>query len=577
MKNKKYFLAFLVVMLAVIPQISLSAEEKSSEKEPDKIVITAEDIKKMNARTITELLNQMPGISAGETSVKLRGSYKVRVLLDDRPINDPLSSHGGIKWNLVSLDNIERVEIYKGSGAVAFGDGTSGGAIIITSKKVCNARSNVEASWGNYDTQNYGLSYHQNISSFGTGVSLGWEKTDGFRENNDKDKKRIGAKVSCSPDEERAFDLSLDYSKEDRGRAGLPAYPSPRARAEAEVLSSIFSFKTDGLKSGTYFGLFEKKDTNPDKNLKTTLESRSLGENITSGFSLGKLGLITAGVDFEVAQVKGNKVESHQEEKCGAFASKDFELEAIPLNIGLGLRLNFYSEFSPEINPEIKSGVDFGNFNFQAAVSRTNNVPSFLQRYYETSTTKPNSALGMEKAMNYSVTLSHQSRKTLEESITLFLNEINDKITYVRQDDGTGSYENFGEVTRKGAEASVKWMPNGFLVIKPSYTYLIAKDELTGNWLSCSAKHRVKFDVQYKPIQQLNLTLNTKYVSKQFTRSDNKASVAGYIITDFRADYFLKKAKLFLKAANLFDKEYSYGDGYPAPPRTWLIGVNYEF
>ena len=576
MRNKKTIFAFLVIMSAIICQVSLNAEEKH-ENETDKIVITAGDIKKMNARTITDLLNQIPGISAGESSVKLRGSTKVRVLLDGRSINDPLSRHGGIKLNLISLDNIERIEIYKGAGAVAFGDGTSGGVISVTSKRIRGSQGSIEASWGNFDTQNYSMNYRQQIKPFGVGVSLGWDMTDGFRENHDKDKKRIGVKINYEPAEERTFDLSLNYSNEDRGRPGLPAYPSPKARAESEAFSSIFSCKLGRLNSGTHFGRFEKKDTNPDKNLETTLESWSLGEDITSNFSLGKLGLINAGANFEVAEVEGNKIDLHQEEKYAIFASKNIRFSKVPLNLGLGLRINFYSEFDHAISPEIKAGFDLGDFDIQAVVSKTNNTPTFLQRYYETTTTKPNPDLGMEEAMNYSLTVSHQFQESLAESVTLFLSEIDDRITYVRKSGGIGSYENLGEVSRKGAETQLKWTPNDFLEIKPSYAYLIAKDDITGNWLSCSAKHRIKFDVQYKPAEELTLTLNTKYVSKQFTRSDNKASVGGYAIADFRVDYFIKKAKLYFKVANLFDKSYSYGDGYPAPPRTWLIGVNYEF
>ena len=305
--------------------------------------------------------------------------------------------------------------------------------------------------------------------------------------------------------------------------------------------------------------------------------------------------MINTGANFEIAQVRGNKVELHQEEKYAIYASKDISFQTIPLNpapscyserppdrrggvnLGLGLRLNFYSEFPQAVNPEVKLGFDLGDLDIQAAVSKTNNTPTFLQRYYETSTTKPNADLGMEKAMNYSLTLSHKLQDSFEESLSLFFNKIEDRITYVRGDGGIGSYENLGEVTRKGAEASLKWKPNDFLEIKPSYVYLIAKDDRTGNWLPCSAKHRVNFDMQYKPTQESSLTLNAKYVSKQFTRSDNKASVAGYFIADFRADYFVKKLRLFLKVTNLFDKSYYYGDGYPVPPRTWLIGASYEF
>jgi outer membrane receptor protein involved in Fe transport len=72
--------------------------------------------------------------------------------MDGRPLNDPLSRHGGIKWSMVSITNIEKIEIFKGSGAVAFGDGTSGGAIRITSKKIGGSRAKLKAEGGNWNT-----------------------------------------------------------------------------------------------------------------------------------------------------------------------------------------------------------------------------------------------------------------------------------------------------------------------------------------------------------------------------------------------------------------------------------------
>ncbi|HDL98583.1 MAG TPA: TonB-dependent receptor, partial [Desulfobacteraceae bacterium] len=50
------------------------------------VVITGDEIKEMNVHKIADVLNQVPGIKAGESSVSIRGSYKVKVLLDGRPI-----------------------------------------------------------------------------------------------------------------------------------------------------------------------------------------------------------------------------------------------------------------------------------------------------------------------------------------------------------------------------------------------------------------------------------------------------------------------------------------------------------
>ncbi|MBW1678884.1 MAG: TonB-dependent receptor plug domain-containing protein, partial [Deltaproteobacteria bacterium] len=286
MENLKNLLIFLTIINIVVSASWAGAEGGNPKEDSAQIVITAGEIKKMNVRTVVELLNQIPGVDAGEHSVSLRGSYMVRVLLDGRPINDHLSGHRAVKWNLVSLNDIEKIEIYKGGGAVAFGDDTSGGVISITTKKIKGFHGYLEALGGKLDTQSYNFNIRQDINPFGIGLSAGWDKSDGFRKNGDKDKKRVGTKISYSPQEKHVFDLSLDWAKEDRGIPGLPAFPTPRARSENESFGSSLLCKLGRLKNGTHFSRFERKNTNPDRGLYTTLKSWSLKEDVKSNLSL---------------------------------------------------------------------------------------------------------------------------------------------------------------------------------------------------------------------------------------------------------------------------------------------------
>lgn len=140
------------MLAAVFTGMLLYNELVLARGKTDAIVITGKEIKKMNARKISDVLNQVPGINAGETSVSIRGSYRVKVLLDGRPINDPTSSHGFVKFDLVSLENVERIEIYRGKGALKFGDDASGGVIVITTKKSKALHGNIKSYWGNHDT-----------------------------------------------------------------------------------------------------------------------------------------------------------------------------------------------------------------------------------------------------------------------------------------------------------------------------------------------------------------------------------------------------------------------------------------
>jgi iron complex outermembrane receptor protein len=39
----------------------------------------------------------------------------------------------------------------------------------------------------------------------------------------------------------------------------------------------------------------------------------------------------------------------------------------------------------------------------------------------------------------------------------------------------------------------------------------------------------------------------------------------------------MDKTKFFFRVDNCLDEEHLYADGYPAPPRTWQLGMGWDF
>ncbi len=568
--------AFVFSLVLAAP-VSPFEGEGLPEEDSDIIVVTAEDIREMNVRSITDLLNRLPGISAGESVVRIRGSSVVRVLLDGRPINDPLSSHQAIRWNLVPFNSIAEVVIYKGGGGVLYGENTAGGVIAITTEKADDSGGRMEAAAGNLETYRVGLDYHHKRGPYGAGVSLNRKRTAGYMDNGDKDEKRAGLKLGLGRGEDFGVDLYVDYGEEERGIPGLPEFPTPEARSEKRTLGVVLKLERGGFRSRSYFNSFDKEHVNPEIGIETRLESRTMGEGLDGVLATERFGRFRLGASAEVAALEGNKVESRREEKYGLFVAKDVSFTTVPLTLSLGVRVNFHSDFPSVINPEIRAALEKKRVRVAASFSTTNNTPSFLQRYYETSTTRMNPDLGMERSRNCSLSLFLRTDAGLEGGAALFISRTEDRITYVRLDDGTGSYENLGEVTRRGADVSIKWRPYESLRVKSSYTYVIAKDDDTGNWMPYTPRHRVKLDIEFRPTRRATLNLDGKYTSTQFSRSDNSESVPPCLVSGLRAEYRLRRLRLFADVSNLFNNSYLYGDGFPGPPRTWLLGAGYEF
>lgn len=579
MKRHKIAICLIYVFMSLLvlfapPGYALDSETKDTEK----IIITADEIEKMNVTDIVDLLNRVPGIKAGESSVGIHGSYDVKVFLDGRPLNDPLASYSKIKWNMVSLPRVERIEIHKGMGAVSFGDGTSGGAVCILSKEIHDTQGEIKTEWGNLDTQQHSLNAGYRTGSLGFGVAADYYHTGGYRTNQDKDSRHVGVKTAYLPQSGASYNLSFDYADEDRGNAGYPAYPTPHAREKSGALTSSLAIKAGGFSSSAYFGSYEQTSADPDKSLDSRADGWSVGEDMSYRFTEGYLENLVAGLSFRTDHIKGSSFDPYHEESYGLSFSKGMALSGIPLSCTLGLRANLYSAFETAVNPEMKLSYDLKGARLQFSAARTNNVPPVLKRFYESSSTRANPSLGMEKATNFSFSVVIPYADVWETGVTFFYNEIADKITYVRDAEGSqGMYRNFGKVTRKGADLSVGWSPRTWFNLNLSYEYLMAKDEKTGLTLACSPEHRAQLGIQYKPIDAFTAAIVGEYTAKQYTRADNTEYAEPYNTIDVKADYVFGKWRIFGRIKNLTDEAYLYGDGLPAPPRTWLIGMSVDF
>ena len=107
-------------------------------------VISSDDIRRSGAQALPDVLRMAPGIEvaqidSGRYAVTARGfngrfANKLLVLVDGRSIYSPLFS--GVVWELdpVPLEDIERIEIIRGAGAVMWGANAVNGVINIITR-----------------------------------------------------------------------------------------------------------------------------------------------------------------------------------------------------------------------------------------------------------------------------------------------------------------------------------------------------------------------------------------------------------------------------------------------------------
>lgn len=106
------------------------------------IVLDKEVIQEKGNRTVSDILADTPSVSvnaAGHGIIDIRGmgtgqaQRNVQVFMDGMPIT-PLTNHPfQSDFNVIPVEDVERIEIIPGGGSVLYGAGTAGGVVNITS------------------------------------------------------------------------------------------------------------------------------------------------------------------------------------------------------------------------------------------------------------------------------------------------------------------------------------------------------------------------------------------------------------------------------------------------------------
>ncbi|SQD08280.1 Enterobactin outer-membrane receptor [Fusobacterium necrophorum subsp. necrophorum] len=108
-------------------------------------IITAKEIQEKRFASLSEILASLPGITIREgyePEIDLRGQgyskarATIQVMIDGVPVNMLDSSHRKVPLNTVNPNQIERIEVIPGGGAVLYGNGTAGGVINILLKNI---------------------------------------------------------------------------------------------------------------------------------------------------------------------------------------------------------------------------------------------------------------------------------------------------------------------------------------------------------------------------------------------------------------------------------------------------------
>lgn len=151
-------------------------------------VIDAEQIKNMAATNVAEVLNQTlnmqitPDTNSGNSTANimgLGGAY-IKILIDNIPVVGDTGLGSNIDLTKLTLSNIERIEIVKGSMGVEYGNGALAGVINIITKKSSTKKLSIRAALqeetvrDGYDIKKKGKGRHIQNLNVGYNINDNW-------------------------------------------------------------------------------------------------------------------------------------------------------------------------------------------------------------------------------------------------------------------------------------------------------------------------------------------------------------------------------------------------------------------
>jgi iron complex outermembrane receptor protein len=203
-------------------------------------VITADEIRDSSATTVAEVLSKLGGVhtrinatGVPDTPLDLRGfgmtgDQNTLVLINGLRISE--NEGTPTRLSTLPIDAIERIEILRGSGAVLYGSGATGGTINIITRSPTGGTptGNVSASVGNHNLRNLRGGLQVGRDNWGMRLNAQHYESDNYRQNNRAEQDAGSGELRFG---RRADFVALGFNI-DNQKARLPG-----ARTEAQLSS----------------------------------------------------------------------------------------------------------------------------------------------------------------------------------------------------------------------------------------------------------------------------------------------------------------------------------------------------
>jgi len=563
------------------------------------------------------------------------GPLNTLVLVDGRRVNEIDLS--GVDGTQIPLDQVERIEILRGSGSVLYGDNAVGGVVhIITKKPDKPLSAKGEIIGGSYLYHKESGSVSGRWGPLSAILHVGYSSTEGYRENGFLRYKDFGGKLIYDVTENISFNLNGNLHKDDYGMPGgllkstykldrrSPRYAFDKAETEDSFgtlgikarLGNVGRMETDFSyrhREGTDF--FYSFSYQSKRNVNTWgVTPRYILEKPLWKFS----NKLIVGIDFYTSELdlfseSAFSGPNHSEVKktsTGIYLLDEFSvLQNLILSLGYRQEWVIF-KLSQEVpssrdrarsqEPAWSIGLDylFGpKSSAFISLKRSFRFPTtdeLVQYIIDPSTwqvvdVRANPDLKPQAGYHYEAGVRHVFIDQIEANLTFFWADLRNEIFY---DPYIGENKNYPKTRRLGIEIGTKLKPFPWLVLWGNYNYTkptLRSDSFSGNDIPGVPRHKgtlgVDLDIGKGFLfnARLNMMGSRYFISDWVNLVDR---LEGNYSFDAKLSYSWKGLKAFIGVNNLTNRRYSeYGvldflgrpNYYPSPERHFFAGASYTF
>ena len=585
-------------------------------------VITKEEIEKSGGKTVSQLLNEQAGLivtgalepMGSVQTVNMRGSLSghTLILIDGIPVNDPSDINNNFDLNLLSRNDVERIEICKGAQSTLYGSDAMAGVInIITQKSDVSKPFNVNATLGGGseatykgNLQVYGkqdkFSYSVGYSKLTTkGFAAGYDSTgkanfrkDGYDGNN------ANASIIFKPSNEWNIKAFTRYSQYKTGFGGGAFADGNNYNNYKDLFTGTgFQFKKDIITlTGNYQYSTLTRDVTEFGQV-TYYKSKSHFAELYVNIKLGSGFSLLEGSDYRFTSMnEGSGNQSYFNDTSNSQSSFYSSLlyNSKHFNVELGGRLNVNSRYGSNntftFNPSYT--ID-DHYRIFGSIATGFKAPSLYQLYANGGAGYPigNDTLHPEKTINYEIGLQQQY-KGFSDRLVLFYRDINSGIGW---NNNLSQYYNYAGQIASGIEYEITVKPIKELTVTANYTYLSIREYTESRVTNVDTaydyslripKHLININVGYQLTPALYVSVSGKYISSRqdggliyYDANYNEhehpdVTLNDYFILGASAQYIINKnIKLFADGQNITNKKFFDVYGYNSIPALFNGGI----